>query len=42
MQGQVKTVGGTSLASPIFAATIALLNDKLYAAGTRHERIGTA
>jgi subtilase family serine protease len=33
MKGKVAGVGGTSLASPIFAATIALLNDKLYAAG---------
>jgi subtilase family serine protease len=37
MQGQVKNVGGTSIASPIFAATIALLNAQLYAAGTHHK-----
>jgi subtilase family serine protease len=38
MQGQVQGIGGTSLSSPIFAATIALLNDKLYAAGKRLTR----
>jgi tripeptidyl-peptidase-1 len=31
--GQLQHVGGTSLASPIFAATIALLNDRLFTAG---------
>jgi tripeptidyl-peptidase-1 len=42
MQGQVKGTGGTSLSSPIFAATIALLNDKLYAAGKHPEHTDPA
>jgi tripeptidyl-peptidase-1 len=38
MQGKVTGATGTSASSPIFAATIALLNDKLYAAGTPPSR----
>jgi tripeptidyl-peptidase-1 len=42
MQGEVKGTGGTSLSSPIFAATIALLNDKLYAAGKHPAHMNSA